>query len=128
MILLDTHAFVWWSASPAKLSVRARKAIEKDPVRLLSDISLWEIAMLVELGRLKLDRDVEGWLEQAVAETAVDVVPIDSAIAVRSTRIAKNFHGDPADRLIAATALVRAALLVTADEALRASPALRTVW
>ena len=128
MIVLDTHVFVWWSASRGKLSGKARRAIERADRRLLSDISLWEVAKLVSLGRLKLDRDVEQWLDAALAETAVEVVPIDAEIATRSTRIGANFHGDPADQLIAATAIERDAMLITADEKLRASSAVRTLW
>ena len=128
MIVLDTHVFVWWAASRAKISARARRVIEKDTQRLICDVTLWEVAKLVSAGRLKLDRDVERWLDEAVELTGLDVVAIDAAIAARSTRIASNFHGDPADQLIAATAIERGATLVTADENLRASPAVRTAW
>lgn len=95
---------------------------------MLSDISLWEIAKLVSVGRLELDRDVERWLEAALDETGIEVVGIDATIAARSTRIAANFHGDPADQIIAATSIVRELPLVTADETLRASAAVRTIW
>lgn len=88
---------------------------------MLSDISLWEIAKLVSVGRLEFDRDVERWLEAALDETGVEVVGIDATIAA-------NFHGDPADQIIAATSIVRELPLVTADETLRASPAIRTIW
>ena len=128
MIILDTHVFVWWAASRAKVSPRARRAIEKDRQPAICDISLWEVAKLVSLGRLKMDRDVEVWLDQAVEETGLEVIPIDAAIAARSNRIAANFHGDPADQLIAATALERGVPLVTADEKLLASSALKAVW
>ena len=128
LILLDTHVFVWWVAQRANLSTRARKAIEKAPRRMLADISLWEIAKLVSSGRLQFDRDVERWLDAALEETQIEVIALSAAIAVRSTRIAANFHGDPADQIIAATSLVQEVPLVTADERLRASPAIRTVW
>lgn len=128
MIVFDTHAFVWWVASRSKLSARARKAIDKAHERAISDITLWEIASLVELGRLRLDRDVEAWLHQAIEDSGVEVIAIDAAVAARSTRMAQDFHGDPADRLIAATAVVHGATLITADQRLLASPAVRTVW
>lgn len=128
LILLDTHVFVWWVAQRAKLSARARKAIEKAPKRTLADISLWEIAKLVGSGRLQFDRDVERWLDAALEETEIEVIALDAAIAVRSTRIGANFHGDPADQIIAATSLVLEVPLVTADERLRSSPAIHTVW
>ncbi len=128
VIVLDTHVFVWWVANPEKLSRPARRLVQKDETRLISDISLWEIATLVDLGRLGFDRDVEAWLEQALDETGVGVEPVGAEIAVRSTRIAANFHGDPVDRLIAATAIVREATLVTADRHLLNCPAVKTVW
>lgn len=128
VVLFDTHAFVWWVASRARVSAKAKRAIEKARRRLLSDISLWEIAKLVSLGRLKLDRDVEGWLAQAVEAAGVEVVGIDPQIAARSTRLAANFHGDPADQLIAATSIVTESTLITADENLLASSAVDTLW
>lgn len=128
MIVLDTHVLVWWVASRSKVSARARKAIDKDLNRAVCDITLWEIAKLESLHRLKLDRDLDVWLDQAVDAAGVRVIGIDSAIAARSTRIAANFHGDPADQLIVATAIELGATLVTADENLRASAAVKTIW
>jgi PIN domain nuclease of toxin-antitoxin system len=128
VIVLDTHVFVWWVANRAKVSAKARRAVEKDAKRVIADVTLWEIAKLTSLGRLTLDRDVHLWLDQALGETGVEIVGIDAAIAVRSTRIAANFHGDPADPLIAATAIELGATLVTADEHLLASPAVKTLW
>ena len=128
MILLDTHVFVWWAGSTGKLSSRARRAVEKNPRKVLSDISLWEVAKLVSLGRLQLDRDVQAWLDQALDETGLEVVCIDASIAARSTRIGARFHGDPADQLIAATAIELGATLITADRNLLDSPAVKTLW
>lgn len=128
MILLDTHVFVWWAAQRGKLSKKALRVLTTDQQPRLSDISLWEIAMLVSRGRLKFDRDVDVWLETALEETRIEIVAIDSAIAYRSTRIGAQFHGDPADQLIAATAIERRIALVTADENLRHSSAVTTIW
>jgi PIN domain nuclease of toxin-antitoxin system len=128
VIVLDTHTFVWWVGSPKKLSRAARQVLDRDQDRRISAITLWEVATLVQLGRLRLDRDVEAWLDQALEESAVSVEPIDVEIAVRSTRIGAAFHGDPADRLIAATAIVLEATLVTADEQLHGCSAVKTVW
>lgn len=128
MVLLDTHVFVWLSGDRARLSKAALRAIKQSSRRLLVDVSLREVAQLTAVGRLRFDRDAEQWLEEALAASAIEVVPIDAEIAVRSTRIAANFHGDPVDQLIAAASLVLDVPLVTADGNLRASPAIRTIW
>ena len=67
MIVLDTHVWIWWVADPARLSKAARSAIEKARVRGVCTISVWEIAMLVERGRLVLDREVSDWVHDALA-------------------------------------------------------------
>lgn len=83
---------------------------------LVSSISAWEIAMLVERGRLQLTMDVEHWLDIVTAIGAVRFVPVNNRIAVKSVTLPGEFHKDPADRLIVATARDAAAPLVTADE------------
>ena len=128
MVLLDTHVFIWLAADRARLSRAALRAISKSSRRLILDLTLREVAQLTAVGRLTLDRDVETWLDDAMVANAVEVVAIDAAIAARSTRLAPTFHGDPVDQLIAATSIVLDVPLVTADENLRASPALHTIW
>jgi PIN domain nuclease of toxin-antitoxin system len=127
MIVLDTHAWIWLAASPNKLSRKARAACAAAGALLVSAITPWEVAMLVAKGRLSLDRDVELWIKQALALPKVRLEPLAPSIAVRSTRLT-GFPGDPADRIIAATALEHGAALVTRDEALRACGNLKTVW
>ncbi|MDX2009986.1 MAG: type II toxin-antitoxin system VapC family toxin [Myxococcaceae bacterium] len=128
MILLDTHIFVWACLEPKRLSTAARKALRRDSERAMADISLREIAALERAGRLSFGVALSDWLEAALEETKVEVIPITPRIAARSVNIAAHFHGDPADRLIAATAIELDVPLMTADERLRASPALRTIW
>lgn len=77
---------------------------------------------------MAFDEPVSEWLTDALEQFEVEVVPITPQIAARSVRIAQNFHGDPADQLIAATAIELDVALVTADEALRAAPTIRTIW
>ncbi len=126
VVLLDTHVLVWLDGAPSKLSKPARKALSNAHRRLLADISLREVAAMslraVDFG------DVARWLESALAEFEIELVPIDARIAARSVRVAQNFHADPADQLIAATAIELDVPLITADERLRASPAVRTIW
>jgi PIN domain nuclease of toxin-antitoxin system len=128
MIALDTHAWIWLASSPSKLSRKARSACSSAEALLVSAISVWEVAMLVAKARLVLDRDVEIWIRQALALPKVRLEPLTPIIAVRATRLASAFPGDPADRIIAATALEHAAPLVTRDERLRAQSTLRTIW
>ena len=129
MIVLDTHAWVWWAAEvPRRLSAKARREIADAPSIGVSAISAWEVATLVAKGRLELDRDVLVWIRQALALPRVTLVPITPEIAVRSTRLGPTFPGDPADRILAATARELGAALVTRDAALRRAPGIRTVW
>ena len=128
MTILDTHAWIWWVADRARLSRKAKAAIENDRRLGVCDISLWEVAMLVAKGRLSVDRDLREWIEQASAVPGIEIIPIRPSIAVRSTQLGRNFHGDPADRLIVATALVESAKLVSKDEEIRRYPAVVTIW
>jgi PIN domain nuclease of toxin-antitoxin system len=126
VILLDTHVLLWLALDEQRLSKAARKALKAQ--RLLADISLREVAALVRAGRVEVEGSLAEWLGDALRELSVEVVPIDVQIAARSVRIAENVHGDPADQLIAATAIELDIPLVTSDERLRASPAVRTIW
>jgi PIN domain nuclease of toxin-antitoxin system len=124
--MLDTHVLLWLALDRKRLTRAALRALDDD--RRLSAISLRELAALHVQGRFSVAGDLGDWLGELLLEGEVEVVPIDIRIAARSVRIAENFHGDPADQLIAATAIVLDVPLVTADEKLRRSPALRTIW
>lgn len=131
MILLDTHAWVWLVSEPERLSVEARTLIEEHVAQgqvLVSSISVWEVAMLVDKGRLKLRLDVSTWLGKCEALTFLTFVPLDNEIALRSVALPNWPHPDPADRIIAATALKLGIPLVTQDKALRRYDVLATVW
>ncbi len=123
MILLDTHAFVWTVDGDRRLGPRARAVVEEAASAkgvLVSAITPWEIALLVEKGRLRLGREVGTWLETALALPGMALAPIEPAIAVDSTRLPGDFHADPADRLIVATSRHRGVPLLTADRAVLA--------
>ncbi len=128
LIVLDTHAWVWWAAEPKRLSARAGRAIEDCDEIGVSAISAWEVAMLVAKGRLTLDRDVLVWVRQALALLGVVLVPLSPEIAVASAALGADFPGDPADRIVVATALRHHAPLVTRDRRLRSVPSLKTIW
>lgn len=128
MIIVDTHAWIWLATAPKKLGRRARGVLGRAQRIGVPSIACLEVAMLVERGRLTLDRELTEWLHQALALPAVEVVAISPEIAVRASQLVSLLPGDPADRLIAATAQLHAATLVTKDRRLRAAPGLTTIW
>lgn len=132
MIVLDTHTLVWWAnGDETALSTGARQAIgaELDGGQILvSSISAWELAMLVAKGRLLMSMDVSEWLAVVGQLDAVAFVPVDNELAVKSTQLPGEFHKDPADRLIVATARKYAAPVVTLDTKIRDYPHVRSVW
>jgi PIN domain nuclease of toxin-antitoxin system len=119
-MVLDTHIWIWWMNQAAELPQEAFRLLDElDPKPLLADISLWEVAMLVGKGRIQLRTPLLDWLNSATQ--AVTVVPISPAIAERVASLPESFHGDPADRLVVATALDRGVPLVTRDKKIRKS-------
>ena len=132
MIVLDTHVLIWWvSGATDQLSPAAQQAITQeiqDGKIVVSSISAWELAMLVAKDRLALSMDVADWLACVDQIETLSFVPVDNIIAVKSTELPGEFHKDPADRIIVATARKVAAPLVTADEKILAYPHVRTIW
>jgi PIN domain nuclease of toxin-antitoxin system len=117
-LLLDTHVLVWLLAGSMRLGTGARQRIQQAAEQdglLVSAITPWEIAMLVSKGRLALDRDVGEWIQAGLALPGIRLEPLSPEIAVASTRLPGELHGDPADRIIAATARHLAVALVTDD-------------
>lgn len=131
MIVLDTHTLVWWVSGDSTLSKKAKTAISRELDGggiFVSAISAWEIAMLVERERLVLSMDVDSWLATVSAIEAVRFVPVDVDIATKSVDLPGEFHKDPADRMIVATARKFAVPLITKDEKIRAYPHVKTIW
>jgi PIN domain nuclease of toxin-antitoxin system len=131
VIVLDTHALVWWAGGGDELSAAARAAIERESSEgqiIVSAISAWEIAMLVEREKLVLTMDVENWLGTVAEIEAVCFYPVDVDVSIKSVQLPGEFHKDPADRMIVATARKLAAPLVTKDEKIRAYQHVRTIW
>src|SRR5579864_4481874 len=118
MIVIDTHVLIWWISQPEKLSEKARKIIEtekKSGTILVSSISVWEIYLLIAKDRLKLTMDTDSWLENIENLPYIQFVPVDNRIAARSVTLPGEFHSDPADRIIVATAREKGIPLVTND-------------
>jgi PIN domain nuclease of toxin-antitoxin system len=116
MIILDTHAWIWWANESGQLPEAARRFIDQADRIGVPAICCWELAMLVVKERIGLNMDVEVWIDLALQRPGVELLPLTPEIAVLSTRLPGEFHGDPADRLIVASSLARNAPLVTRDE------------
>lgn len=117
-VLLDTHVIIWSLIAPEELSDSVKTTIEsaQDDDRLLvSSISLWEIAMLKSKKRLNIYEPTREFLEDIANIEGLRVVDISPIIAAESVSLVDNFHGDPADRIIAATAITESACLFTRD-------------
>ena len=122
--VLDTHVWIWWMLGDPNLSRAERNALDALPsaVRpVLCDISLWEFATLVDMGRVEIDVTVEEWLQVAAAPSTVKIQPITPGIVAEMNRLPASFHRDPADRLIAATARFLKHPLATKDRKIRNS-------
>jgi len=131
VIVLDTHAWVWFVSNPELLSRTAKEAvdasIEKKEV-FVSSISAWEVALLVGKGRLKLTMDVIEWIGKSEKLPFLTFLPVDNAIAVRSVALPEPLHQDPADRIIIATAITIGAPAVTKDQKILDYPYAKGIW
>jgi len=130
VIVLDTHALLWWVDGSTALSQRARQRIDAlvdDAAIHVSSISVWEIGMLVARHRLELAITPEEWIARCEALQFLTFVPVDNAIALASTRLPGRPPADPADRIIIATARSLGAAVVTKDRRIR-SYEVQTVW
>ncbi|MBM3359324.1 MAG: type II toxin-antitoxin system VapC family toxin [Betaproteobacteria bacterium] len=131
VIVLDTHALVWWAAGAAQLSARARRAIQSTARRapvVASAISVFEITTAVRRGRLQLALPLEQWLADLRLLPELRFEPVSADIAQVAGAFEEAVPGDPADRIIIATALTLNARLVTADDRLRQARRVETVW
>jgi PIN domain nuclease of toxin-antitoxin system len=118
-LLLDTHTWIWFSNDQRKqFNRRTWAAIERACQRdqcCVSVMSVWEVGMLAAKGRFKFKTSIEDWLKLALSAPGLSLVPLSREAAVESSFLPGSFHGDPADRLIVATARYLRARLVTAD-------------
>ncbi|GAC1334711.1 MAG: type II toxin-antitoxin system VapC family toxin [Candidatus Dormibacteria bacterium] len=127
-VLLDTHALHWWSAEPDRLSAAAAAAVDAADELAVADITWFELAWMAQHDRVRLTVPVAAWLSRLSRQ--VRTMAITPAIAAAAVALPGSFPGDPADRLIYATAVEHGWKLVTKDQRLRSHrhPARPTLW
>ena len=132
MIVLDTHVLVWWVNGGRKLTVSAKKAIKQELSDageiLISSITAWEVAMLVDKERLSLAMNIDDWFAVVGRIEGVRFVPLDNELAIQSVTLPGEFHKDPADRMITAPARRHSIPLITADAKIRGYRHVKTIW
>ena len=130
LTICDTHALIFWQDDPRRFSKKAKKAMDagfENKNLACSDISFWEIAMLIGSGRLRGDVDPGQYINDLTLALSLTVLPINAEIAALSQQEFFN-HKDPADRIIAATAICHNAPLISADRKLNNIKGLRVIW
>jgi len=128
LIILDTHVWLWWLSNPTLLSKTASREIEKADRIGICSISCFEVAIAVSRGRISIDRGTLDWLEIAIAQPKVELLHITPGIAAKASQLGVSFHGDPADRIITAAAILQSAMLVTKDDRIRKYQGVPTIW
>ena len=131
MILLDTCAIIWDALEQEKLTENAKKAItnaDEHNALIISDISIWEISMLIKRSRIEVSTTPANFINLFLEFRSVSVISISPEIAELSTNFGSEINNDPADRIIAATSIIHNARLVTANTNLRQATLIDTIW
>jgi len=128
VITLDTHSWLWWVTEPAYLSDAAMNAIADADVLCIPAIVCWEMARLVDRGRIQLALEITEWLHRALSDPRARLIALSPEIAVQANAFGDTLHRDPADRLIVATAMELSAPLITKDAHIQAFGGVETVW
>ena len=129
LVVLDTHAWLWWEAAPERLSAAATEHIERAERVAICTISCWEMAMLEAHGRIALDRPVGRWVQLALAHERVEPLELSAQAGLEAALLPRDsFPADPADRFIYSSTRLAGGRLVTRDERLRAYDPALTVW
>lgn len=132
MILLDTHALLWWVAGGKMLSAQATRQIARSNAVLVSPVSIWEIATLVRKGRIKLDRDLYEWSRDLMDVGTVALAALSPQAATGAALLGSDFPADPADRLLYSTARELNVPFLSKDVAIqdyaRTSRDVKVIW
>lgn len=128
--VLDTHVWFWALTDPGRIPARLRRALEnpRNAPLGLSAISVWELAKLVQKGRIRLTIPLSDWMARGLDPGWIEIVPLSPQICVDSTVLPGDFHADPADEMIVATARATGATLVTADKHLLGYTSVKSEW
>lgn len=120
MLILDTHTWIWLLNGELRLQrsgfIPLIENAAKSSQVYISAITLWETAMLIQRGRIIISENTNDWFKEALSAPGISIIPLSPEIAVESTILPGDFHGDPSDQLITATTRVHDATLVTFDE------------
>ncbi|HKY40129.1 MAG TPA: type II toxin-antitoxin system VapC family toxin [Polyangiaceae bacterium] len=129
MIVLDTHALLWWALDPDQLSGRARDLVAQMERRggFASSISVWELGIKVQRGKLDLGIDIEEFAKRVRMSGVVELLPVDATVWLRSLALEWD-HRDPADRVIVATALLNDVPVLTKDETIHSFEGITALW
>ncbi len=130
MLLLDTHTWIWAQSSTALLSKNARRLIQDTPVdqRAIASISIWEFAMMAAKGRIKVKTGPKKWLNTAIRKSGLRVMELTPEIAMDACNLPGDFHKDPADQIIVATARTHRLTLLTKDKKILEYPHVKATW
>lgn len=118
-LLLDTHVWIWLNIGSSELKTKLIQKIDNAAANgelFVAAISIWEIATLVAKKKIILKTTVQAWIEEALSQPGVELIPLSPAISIESTQLPNGVHGDPADRIIIATARLHSLDLLTRDE------------
>ena len=129
MIVLDTHALLWWALDPDRLSTRASDLVTQMERRggFASSISVWELGVKIQRGKLDLGIDIDEFVRRLRMSGVVELLPVDATVWLRSLALDWD-HGDPADRVIVATALLNDVPVLTKDETIHAFEGINALW
>lgn len=128
MIVLDTHAWFWWLSADRQLSGRAHRAIARDGDIRIPALVCWEVMLLADRQRTRLDKPCLEWVRLALRQDRTSLEPVSIEIAAQAVGYHAALGGDPVDCMVAATARVLDAPLVTRDERIAALPGVRAIW
>jgi PIN domain nuclease of toxin-antitoxin system len=128
VIVLDTHAWIWYASEDPLLSKRAKARIQRTGELGIHPVSCWEVAMLSHGGRLTLAMDVAQWVGHALERPKIELLPFTPAAAMRAAGLGGSFPGDPADRFIVGTALELKVPVMTRDQRITDWGQVETIW
>jgi PIN domain nuclease of toxin-antitoxin system len=129
-LLLDTHTFLWAGGGPENLSPKVRSLLDSFPAHeiFVSSMSIREISMLVKKQKIGLSEPVPQWLNRVLKQSGIRIIDVSAEIAMESCFLPGEFHSDPADQMIVATARLESAILLTKDQKILAYPHVNAQW